>query len=147
MKKKFIFAVLGLSIASMASATTSSNLKLMPFNSGKVLGTVNLNHFGSTPGYFKIVFKFSKTDGHTTRSINSKTTGVYNKFFAKNYIVDEPNDSTMGNITSANASISIETCTDKTFNSCSIVKEQEITIDLNANTITSISPNKLDVTI
>lgn len=145
--KRFTLTMICLATVSMASAATSSNLKLVPFNSGKLLGTVKLNHFGSNPGYYRIVFKFAKTDGHISRTTTARLTGVYNKFFDKNYIVDAPDESAIETITDASASISFESCTDKTFSSCSIIKQQDIKVDFNGSTITAISPNNFDVTV
>lgn len=143
--KKIIFAALFLSSISVASA--SSSLKLTTMSSGKVLGTIKLNHNASNTGYYKIIMESTISDGHSQIRRTSTVKGIYNTYFNKYYIVDSQEDSLKSAINLALADVSFEICSDKSFSSCTTVKKQSIKINYSADTITGIFPNSFDVSV
>lgn len=136
-----------LCITASVSVSASSSLKLMPIKMGKVLGTIKLNHNGPAAGYHKITLNYTITDGNTQISGKSTLTGAYSTYFNTDYILDEPRDSEIEVITSATADITFETCTDKSYNSCSIIGHHNLKIDYTGNTITGIFPNNFNITV
>lgn len=142
--KKIIFSTLFLS--QMVLASSASNLSLLPYSNGKVLGTIKLNHLPSASGYFKIDLLFTSSDalGHGSRVFQSMN-GAYNTYFNKVYLVDRPSESPIVTFSSVNADITFQTCTDKSYSSCSVIDKHDFKIDYVGNTITGIFPTMFDI--
>jgi len=143
--KKIIFAMLFLTGISLASASSSLGLSILP--KGKILGTIKLNHNHSNSGYYKITLDLTIADNHSQVHYSSSMKGAYSSYFNKIYIEDRGSDSKIDTITSVNAEITFHTCTDKSFSSCSIIKQQNLQIDYSDNVFTGIFPNSFDITV
>lgn len=145
MNKTIITSLCLLSIVTSVSA--SSSLTVMPVKMGTVLGTIKLNHNGPTAGYHKITLNYTIADAKTQISGKSTLTGTYSTYFNTDYILDQPRESAIEVITSATADITFEACSDKSYNSCSIIGHHSLKIDYNGNTITGIFPNNFNITV
>ena len=143
--KKIILAIFCFSGVSLASA--SSLLSLSPYPSDVVLGTIKLNHAGSTSAFYKIDLHFIISDGVYQTTSHSTMKGGYSNYSNKSYIVDKQSETNIKNIIAVKANLIIQTCTDNSFTSCAIVKQQDLNIDYSGDLITSIAPNSFDVTI
>lgn len=139
MKKIF----LTLSLLGLSTAWAAPNLVIKPFNQGNSLAVVKIAK--GMNSFYKMDLYFSVSDGDHKFSSHSETKAAFHPFFDKSYIVNQPSATPVGDIVKTEAKLIVQSCTNKDFDSCTIVKEEYLNIEIVDNDIKAITPKHIDV--
>lgn len=142
--KKLMFT--SLVLYSLSTAWAAPNLELVAMKRNEpTLATIKINK--GTHAFYKIDFHFMITDGAKEFKSHASTKGAYHPFFDKSYIINRPDSVPIGNIVKAEAKLIVQSCPTKEFQSCAVVKEEYLHLDIVDKQIVGIIPNQIDVTL
>lgn len=141
--KKITLLLLSVLVCSNVWAAPSLTIKA--FKQGHVLATIRVTK--SMNAFYKTDLYFTLQDNEHEFSSHGESKAIYHPFFANSYIVNEPTSTPINSIVKAEAKLIIQSCTSKECDSCSIVKEEYLNLDIVDNDIKAITPNIIDVVI
>ncbi len=142
--KKLIIMFLGMFHVGMVWAIPT--LEFRAFKGAEpVLGTIKV--VKGTNAYYKMDLYLTITDGSLEYKSHIDSKSAYHPFLDKTYIVSRLNPAPMGAIVKAEAQLIIQSCLTKEFQSCSVVKQEYLNLDIADNKIVGIIPNQIDVTL
>lgn len=142
MKKILLILLSGLVCSNVWAAPS---LTIKAFRQGNVLATIMVTK--SMNAFYKTDLYFTLQDNEHEFSTHTSSTAAYHPFFANAYILNAPTNTPINTIVKAEAKLIIQSCTSKEFDSCTIVKEEYLNLEIADNDIKAITPNIIDVVI